>query len=132
MIISSVCAVDSRKAWTDSQHCNQQNDLQVPTTGFLCQEGRKSRGELTRNLIPEILVGIKFGSWIPNRHCKNGFQKTVRHGITIRIEILADSNLAIVKTDSQNKLFSYVFWEGCGGVNSLTQGILKEGKGGGE
>ena len=36
---------------------------------------------------PEILAGIKFGSWALNRHCKNigGFKMAVWKRITIRI-----------------------------------------------
>ena len=50
---------------------------------------------------PEILAGIKFGSWALNRHCKNigGFKfgSSVRdhHTYTCRYETLAELNLAV-------------------------------------
>ena len=45
--VESFSAVDSesRKAWTDSQHCHQRGGVQVPAEGDLCQEGRESGGE---------------------------------------------------------------------------------------
>ena len=50
---------------------------------------------------PEILVGIKFGSWALNRHCKNigGFKfgGSVRdcHMYICKYEVLADFNLVV-------------------------------------
>jgi hypothetical protein len=71
MIISSIIsAVDPGKAWTDSQHCNQRNDLQVPTAGFLFQEGREGGGEIAKKLtciIARNVLGIKFS---PNYHAQ--------------------------------------------------------------
>ena len=53
-----------------------------------------------------MLAGIKFGSWVPNCHCKciGGFKFGVlvwdRHTYN-RVRILADFNLAVAQADSQ-------------------------------
>ena len=58
-------------------------------------------------------MGIKFGSWAPNRHCKNtgGFKfgSSVRDChtyIIYKYEILVDFNLAVTKIDHQTAKFN--------------------------
>ena len=67
--------------------------------------------ELRANITiyPEILMGIKFGGWVPNGCCKS-IDLAIRCGIAIRImrvRSLVDFYLAVVKPDYQTTKFSF-------------------------
>ena len=64
---------------------------------------------------PKILVGIKFGGWAPNCHCKNiggflfGGSVRDQHMYIYKYETLGDFNLAVVKIDCQTTKFSRLY-----------------------